>query len=522
MTHKLNFDEDVEQDNFLFHSVKKRPHNGGGGSNSNHYVKQILDSNEVVMKVSPSPIRHVKRTKPLQANFNPFAYDAPSLISASTGSPEPSFSLQNESFDSLLQSPITKSQDQLCTEFKKTLNFGEDGFGNKFHINISGKDLSMLDSPSTPPTLVTQHSPIPTSAVRKSLRFPTQGQDYSYSRFEEEFEVLGVLGGGSFGSVYRVRKRLDGCLYAVKMVKKAVIGHSGRERILKEVYALSALGSKSENAHVVRYFTSWIDVDDRLYIQTELCDMSLEDLYKRRTSDAELEPIACDILRQLLEGLKWLHDSNVVHLDIKPANILVKNGVYKLGDLGHVTMAKFVSPDLPAPPPLRRPAAGLSQPNNNNTAPIRQMDEDNERQISAAFSVVQDVDEGDVRYMPKELLAENYDHLPKADIFSLAASVYEMFLQKTLPSTGDEWNDLRSGHLSEEALRKMSSNFKQLILAMMHPNPAKRPSAETLLMKVGVGKVLFAQEELLEEHVRREMMKGLHPSQFLLKRANTM
>ena len=39
-------------------------------------------------------------------------------------------------------------------------------------------------------------------------------------------------------------------------------------------------------------------------------------------------------IKQLLEGIKQTHDMDIVHQDIKPANIFVHNGIVKLGDLG--------------------------------------------------------------------------------------------------------------------------------------------------------------------------------------------
>ena len=64
-----------------------------------------------------------------------------------------------------------------------------------------------------------------------------------------------------------------------------------------------------------------------------------------RTQDfpGGLEATAKDMARQVLEGLARLHKHNLVHLDIKPGNIFVKGGVYKVGDLGHTTLARISS-----------------------------------------------------------------------------------------------------------------------------------------------------------------------------------
>jgi len=54
------------------------------------------------------------------------------------------------------------------------------------------------------------------------------------SRFRSDFEVIGELGKGSFGAVYRVLSKLDGCTYAVKTALRKVKGNADRDRMLKE------------------------------------------------------------------------------------------------------------------------------------------------------------------------------------------------------------------------------------------------------------------------------------------------
>lgn len=84
-----------------------------------------------------------------------------------------------------------------------------------------------------------------------------------------------MLGSGNFGQVVRVVNRLDWIEYAVKITKKP--SHKRRvnmEEALQEVYALAALSASSENTHIVRYFTGWIE-EEQLYIQMELCQTSL-------------------------------------------------------------------------------------------------------------------------------------------------------------------------------------------------------------------------------------------------------
>lgn len=104
----------------------------------------------------------------------------------------------------------------------------------------------------------------------------------------------------------------------------------------KQVYALAALSDQADTAafHIVRYHQAWME-ENRLYIQTELCSFTL---------DAEMRrgPMSVDrrykLLREVLLALEFIHRNGMVHLDIKPENVFVKNDQYKLGDFGLVSL----------------------------------------------------------------------------------------------------------------------------------------------------------------------------------------
>ena len=86
------------------------------------------------------------------------------------------------------------------------------------------------------------------------------------SRYLHDYEQLGIIASGHFGSVTRCRQRVDGMEYAIKRLpaNSRRPGHAKNT----EIFALAALETC---AHVVRYFQSWVE-DASIYIQLELCE----------------------------------------------------------------------------------------------------------------------------------------------------------------------------------------------------------------------------------------------------------
>mmetsp|Transcript_21108 Transcript_21108/g.26091 ORF Transcript_21108/g.26091 Transcript_21108/m.26091 type:complete len:214 (+) Transcript_21108:647-1288(+) len=176
------------------------------------------------------------------------------------------------------------------------------------------------------------------------------------------------------------------------------------------------------------------------------------------------------LLREMLLALDLLHRNGMVHLDIKPENIFIRNDQYKLGDFGLVHKTTTC-----------------------------------------------DVEEGDSRYMSLELLSHGpIPDLTKCDIFSLGVTLYETSLPPptTLPSSGPQWHNLRHGHL--DPLTHTSPDLTRLISQMMQPPHQKRPPAKTLLQE----RMLLSEEQkqlILERNKALEANRALEMQQKMLR-----
>ncbi|XP_041467880.1 eIF-2-alpha kinase GCN2-like isoform X1 [Lytechinus variegatus] len=125
---------------------------------------------------------------------------------------------------------------------------------------------SLLDHPFIKPTLTDNPDPPSVSYSENRMQeedpaldfpgVPTADINLGVSRLQSEFEFLTHLGKGGFGSVIKVRNKLDGNLYAIKKILLNPKSRELNKKITREVKLLSRLNHEN----VVRYYNSWIEV----------------------------------------------------------------------------------------------------------------------------------------------------------------------------------------------------------------------------------------------------------------------
>lgn len=215
--------------------------------------------------------------------------------------------------------PTKKNQDFNVTPERKTKEVFETPKKKKSFC-FKG-DIELLETPKQDKDFVffsTFKSPRPQQRFSQNSinQCLSGGQSTieAFSRFEEDYEVLKVLGSGNFGCVYQCKKHIDGNVYAVKVIKQKMRGGMAKNA-LNEVISLSAFTNSVEDKNIVRYYSAWIE-KKQLYIVMEYCSQSLRQYQK--ANPIIRESVLRKIARDIGIALKHLHDNNLVHLDIKP------------------------------------------------------------------------------------------------------------------------------------------------------------------------------------------------------------
>lgn len=266
-----------------------------------------------------------------------------------------------------------------------------------------------------------------------------------------KYRIERVLGQGGFGITYLARNTVfdidvaikeffmkdenerDGSSVTMPNSTKTELFIGQKEKFKKEAKRMFAI----KNEHIIGVHDLFEENGTAYYVMDYVDGENLAERLKR-TGKPLSEQEVREILPQILDALKSVHEAGIWHLDLKPANIMVdKFGNVKLIDFG-------------ASKQLNAQKGGAT--------------------TSTAISYTNG-------YAPREQMEQNYDKFgPWTDIYALGATLYNLLTNKRPPLPTDIDDDVTAD--KHEALPFPSSTsieMKHLVLQMMQTNRLQRP-----------------------------------------------
>ncbi|XP_064418938.1 STE20-like serine/threonine-protein kinase [Latimeria chalumnae] len=145
---------------------------------------------------------------------------------------------------------------------------------------------------------------------------------------EEFWEIIGELGDGAFGKVYKAQSKETGVLAAAK-----VIDTKSEEELEDYMVEIEILAS-CDHPNIVKLLDAFY-FESKLWILIEFCAGGAVDAVMLELERNLTEPQIKVVCKQTLEALSYLHENKIIHRDLKAGNILLTlDGDIKLADFG--------------------------------------------------------------------------------------------------------------------------------------------------------------------------------------------
>uniref|UniRef100_A0A3Q0RQG0 non-specific serine/threonine protein kinase n=1 Tax=Amphilophus citrinellus TaxID=61819 RepID=A0A3Q0RQG0_AMPCI len=171
----------------------------------------------------------------------------------------------------------------------------------------------------------------------KILRLPTLEMKKKVKQYEhvnrdvnpnDIWEIVGELGDGAFGKVYKARNKETGALAAAKVIETKC------EEELEDYMVEIDILAKCDHRYIVKLLDAFYH-DNKLWIMIEFCPGGAVDAAMLDLDRGLTEPQIKVVCRQMLEALVYLHGKKIIHRDLKAGNILLmQDGDIKLADFG--------------------------------------------------------------------------------------------------------------------------------------------------------------------------------------------
>ncbi|XP_071316635.1 serine/threonine-protein kinase 10 [Trachinotus anak] len=142
------------------------------------------------------------------------------------------------------------------------------------------------------------------------------------------WEIIGELGDGAFGKVYKARNKETQALAAAKVIETKC------EEELEDYMVEIDILAKCDHRYIVKLLDAFYH-DNKLWIMIEFCPGGAVDATMLELDRGLTEPQIRVVCRQMLEALDYLHSMKIIHRDLKAGNILLMlDGDIKLADFG--------------------------------------------------------------------------------------------------------------------------------------------------------------------------------------------
>jgi len=207
--------------------------------------------------------------------------------------------------------------------------------------NIKNKNINtVINNNNSRPSSRNSHLSTPgyENSSSSTPRISAEESEWG-ERCVDVFEIMKIVGEGTYGQVYKARDKLTGEMVALKKVRLDKEKEGFPITAIREIKILRQLSHKSivNLKEIVTDKQSAVDFrkdKGAFYLVFEYCDHDLMGILESGFVKFETQHIS-SMMKQLLEGLNYCHEKNFLHRDIKCSNILMSNrGEIKLADFG--------------------------------------------------------------------------------------------------------------------------------------------------------------------------------------------